>query len=110
LLNDAVEAQALVDLMGAEVMGDALARSSVSSVKGAVGHWIAGAGAIGLLCAVEAVKSGLVLPTAGLENVDRDCQLPHVIGEAIERPVDTAMVNSFAFGGANCSLVVRRCD
>lgn len=105
LLNDAVEALAI-----AEVMGDGLEKLSVSSVKGAVGHWIAGAGAIGLLCAVEAVKSGVVLPTAGLEKVDRDCQLPHVIGEAVERPIDTAMVNSFAFGGANCSIVVRQCD
>jgi 3-oxoacyl-[acyl-carrier-protein] synthase II len=105
LLNDAVEAKAI-----AEVMGDGLDKSSVSSVKGAVGHWIAGAGAIGLLCAVEAVTSGIVLPTAGLEKVAHDCYLPHVIGEAIERQVDTAMVNAFAFGGANCSLVVRRCD
>jgi 3-oxoacyl-[acyl-carrier-protein] synthase II len=105
LLNDAIEAQAI-----AKVLGEALEKSHVSSIKGAVGHWIAGAGAIGLLCAVEAVKSGLMLPTAGLEKVDRDCSLPHVIGQAVERRVDTAMVNSFAFGGANCSIVVRRCD
>lgn len=105
LLNDAVEARAI-----AEVMGDWLDEMSVSSVKGALGHWIAGAGAIGLLCAVEAVRSGTVLPTVGLERIDPDCHLPHVIGEATRRDVETAMVNSFAFGGANCSIVVRRCD
>lgn len=102
-LNDAVEAAAL-----RRVLGDRLRDAHVSSVKGALGHTIAAAGALGFLCAVEAVASGLVLPTAGLEQPDEACALPHVIGAAIEKRVRAALVSSFAFGGANCSLVVRR--
>lgn len=100
-LNDAVEAAAI-----RRVLGDGLSRALVSSLKGAVGHWVAGAGAVGALAAVEAVISGLVLPTAGLREPDPRCALPHVLGEAARRPVEAALVNAFAFGGANACLVV----
>jgi 3-oxoacyl-[acyl-carrier-protein] synthase II len=103
-LNDAVEALAI-----RRALGGALARAHVGSVKGAVGHWVAGAGAIGFLCAVEAVRSGTCLPTAGLTQPDPSCDLPHVLGEALHKPVEAALVNALAFGGANASLVVRRC-
>ncbi len=102
-LNDAIEAAAI-----RRVLGPGLARARVSSVKGALGHSIAGAGALGFLCAVAALSEGTVLPTAGLEQPDRACDLPHVLGEAISASIDTAMCNAFAFGGANVSIVARR--
>ena len=102
-LNDAVEAAAIRAVLGAH-----LDRAHVSSVKGALGHWIAGAGALGFLCGLEAVARGVVLPTAGLVRPDADCALPHVIGEALQRRVESAMVSSFAFGGANSCIVLRR--
>lgn len=104
-LNDAVEALALQ-----RVLGRHLDQAHVSSVKGALGHWIAGAGALGFLCAHAAVDQGLILPTANLSQPDPACALPHVTGRAMRKPVDAALVNAFAFGGANCSLVVRRCQ
>ncbi|WP_426100227.1 beta-ketoacyl-[acyl-carrier-protein] synthase family protein [Massilia sp. TSP1-1-2] len=103
-LNDAVEALALQ-----RVLGPHLERAHVSSVKGALGHWIAGAGALGFLCAHAAVAHGLVLPTAHLREPDPACALPHVFGRALRKTVDAALVNAFAFGGANCSIVARRC-
>ncbi len=103
-LNDAVEAMALRHVLGTHIY-----RTHVSSIKGALGHWIAGAGALGFLCAHEAILTGTLFPTANLANPDRDCDLPHVLGNAIHKTVSTALVNAFAFGGANCSLVLRRC-
>jgi len=102
-LNDAVEAAAI-----RRVLGSGLRRCHVSSVKGALGHCIAAAGAIGFLCAVEAVGNGRVLPTAGLREPDAECELPHVMHEAIHREARSALVNAFAFGGANWSIAVRR--
>jgi 3-oxoacyl-[acyl-carrier-protein] synthase II len=102
-LNDAIEARAI-----REALGDSLGSSHVSSIKGALGHTIAAAGALGFIAAVDAVVMGTVLPTAGLAEPDPDCALPHVVGAAVSRQVDSAMVNSFAFGGANCTLVVTR--
>src|SRR5439155_13699205 len=99
-LNDEIEANAI-----RAVLGD---RPHVSSVKGAVGHWVAGAGALGLLCAVHAVEQGEILPTAGLSNPDPRCELQHVLGKALRKPVASALVNAFAFGGANTSLAVVR--
>ena len=99
-LNDQVEAKAI-----RAVLGDAADRAAVGSVKGAVGHWIAGAGAVGFVCAVEAVR-GTMLPTANLVDPDPACALDHVIGAARRASAGAAMVNAFAFGGANCSLVL----
>jgi 3-oxoacyl-[acyl-carrier-protein] synthase II len=100
--NDAIEAAALRRVLGPDLGG-----ARVSSVKGALGHAIAGAGALGLLCALHAVERGVVLPTAGLREPDPDCALPHVTGSAERRPVRAALANAFAFGGANVSLLVR---
>jgi 3-oxoacyl-[acyl-carrier-protein] synthase II len=102
-LNDEVEAGAIQ-----RVFGPGWRDVHVSSVKGALGHWVAGAGAIGFLCAVEAVRSGSVLPTAGLKQPDPRCELRHVLGSAVAADISSAMVNAFAFGGANACLVVER--
>jgi len=99
-LNDRIEAAAIGRVMAAE------RPPLASSVKGALGHWIAGAGALGFLCACEAVSSGTIMPTVGLEKPDQDCRLEHVMGRSIHEKVESALVNSFAFGGANCSIVV----
>jgi 3-oxoacyl-[acyl-carrier-protein] synthase II len=102
-LNDAVEAAAI-----ARVLGSGLGRARVSSVKGALGHAIAGAGAAGFLCAVEAVASGTLLPTVGLAQPDPACDLPHVLGRALAADAKVAVASALAFGGANASIVVAR--
>jgi len=104
-LNDAVEAAAL-----ARVLGSNLDQAHVGAVKGALGHWIAGAGAVGFVCGYEAVLSGICVPTAGLVEPDRAFSLPHIMGRAIRKNVRGALVNAFAFGGANASIVVSRCN
>ena len=102
-LNDEVEAKAIQ-----RVFGTRWQDVYVSAVKGAVGHWVAGAGAIGFLCAAHAVRSGSLLPTANLKEPDRRCELRHVLGSAVSADISAAMVNAFAFGGANACLVVER--
>lgn len=102
-LNDRIEVAAI-----RRVLGDAADRALVSSSKGALGHWVAGAGALGALYAYHAVSAGEVLPTAGLTNPDPACNVPHVIGRAQRTDVTAALANSFAFGGANSCLVLRR--
>ncbi|HEY4243270.1 MAG TPA: beta-ketoacyl-[acyl-carrier-protein] synthase family protein [Kofleriaceae bacterium] len=103
-LNDRIEAAAI-----RRVLGDAVGRAHVSSSKGALGHWVAGAGALGALYAYHAVAAGEVLPTAGLVDPDPACDVPHVVGRALRKDVGVALANSFAFGGANSCLVLRRC-
>ncbi len=102
-LNDRIEVAAI-----RKVLGDHVGAAHVSSSKGALGHWVAGAGALGALYAWEAVARGVVLPTAGLSDPDPACDVTHVIGPAIEKDVPAALANSFAFGGANSCLVLER--
>jgi 3-oxoacyl-(acyl-carrier-protein) synthase len=102
-LNDRIEVAAIK-----RVLGDAVGRAHVSSAKGALGHWVAGAGAVGALYAWEAIVRARVLPSAGLRSPDPDCDVNHVIGGALEKSVRVALANSFAFGGANACLVLRR--
>jgi 3-oxoacyl-[acyl-carrier-protein] synthase II len=101
-LNDRIEVAAIK-----RALGDAVGRAHVSSSKGALGHWVAGAGALGALYAWEAVVHGLVLPTAGLVEPDPQCDVAHAIGSALRKEVRVALANSFAFGGANSCLVLR---
>lgn len=102
-LNDRIEVGAMRRALGARA-----ADAHVSSSKGALGHWIAGAGALGALYAWQAVSAGMVLPTAGLEHPDPTCDAAHVMGRALAKDVDAALANAFAFGGANSCLVLRR--
>lgn len=102
-LNDRIETAAIKRALGAGVD-----RAHVSSSKGALGHWVAGAGALGALYAWQAVHAGVVLPTAGLVRPDPACDVAHVIGRAISKDIDAALANAFAFGGANSCLVLRR--
>ncbi len=96
-LNDAVECRAIGRVLGAPWL---------SSIKGALGHWIAGAGALGAVAACEALRTGLMLPTAGLSTPDPECSGRHILDEARRDELRSALVNAFAFGGANCSLVL----
>ena len=101
--GDAAEAVALRAVLGEELGG-----ARVGAVKSALGHWIAGSGTLGAVCAWHAVAYGELLPTIGVDKIGRDCALPHVLHSAERARVDAAIACSFGFGGANACVVVRR--
>lgn len=103
--NDPAEAAAVRTVFGPAA--DAL---SVSSGKGAVGHLLSGAAAVGFVLTTLAVERDAVPPTANLEQPDahQDLDLVPRVGKA--RQVRAAINNSFAFGGQNAVTVVRKVD
>lgn len=101
-MNDRTECAALRDVFGKHA--DALA---VSSTKSAHGHCIGAAGALEMVATLSALQ-GIVPPTIGYEEPDPDCDLNVVPNTAQERLVDYAMSNSFAFGGLNAVVVIKR--
>ena len=101
-MNDRTECAALRDVFGTHA--DALA---VSSTKSAHGHCIGAAGALEMVATLSALQ-GIVPPTIGYEESDPDCNLNVVPNTAQERQVDYAMSNSFAFGGLNAVVVIKR--
>ena len=74
------------------------------------GHLLGGAGAMGALAAVLAVRDGVVPPTINVDNLDSAVAAtcvnvtPNV---AVRKTVRAALANSFGFGGTNASLVFR---
>jgi 3-oxoacyl-[acyl-carrier-protein] synthase II len=100
-LNDVAEAKAIRSLFG---------DVPVSSIKGAVGHLMAAAGAIELAACLLPLTHDVLPGTANFEEPDPECPVD-VIGQTprIAR-VDYVLSNSFGFGGQNVSLVLGRVE
>jgi len=90
-----------------KVFGDDAYKLTVSSAKSMTGHMTAAAGALSVLIASCAMRDSKVPPTINLENPDPKLDLDYVPNKAKERKVRAAMLNAFAFGGTNASVVVR---
>ena len=101
--NDRTETRAIRAAFGAHA--DALL---VSSSKGALGHALGASGALELIATVLALRHGVVPPTLGLAVPGGGCDLDYVPNVARESPIRSALSNSFAFGGLNAVLAVRR--
>ena len=101
--NDPTETAAIRQVFGAHA--DKLA---VSSTKSMHGHALGAAGAIELVAAIGALRDGVIPPTANFIDPDPECDLDYVPNTARETPVRAALSNSFAFGGLNAVLALRR--
>ncbi len=102
-LNDATETQVIK-----EVFKEHARKLAISSTKSMHGHAMGATGAIELVATVMAVERGVVPPTANYTQPDPDCDLDYVPNQARERRIRAALSNSFAFGGLNAVLLVRR--
>lgn len=100
--NDLCETVAIKAVLGQDAY-----RVAISSVKSMVGHLTAGAAALNLLATVYAMRDGVVAPTINLDHPDPQLDLDYVPNTARAMTVRAAIVNAFAFGGTNASLVVR---
>ncbi len=103
--NDEIETQAIRRTFGAHAE-----RLSISSTKSMHGHALGASGAIELIACIGALREGLVPPTIGYREADPACDLDVTPNVARRRPVAAAISNSFAFGGTNVSVAVRRWD
>lgn len=103
ILNDRSESEAL-----RRVFGGRLDTLSVSSTKPVHGHTLGAAGALELLITVRALESGIAPPTLNWLGPDRNCIPDPVPNAARAVDISAAMSNSFAFGGINASLILRR--
>jgi len=101
--NDVTETRAIRLAFGA--YADRLA---VSSTKSMHGHALGASGALELVAAIGALREGVVPPTANLDKVDPACDLDYVPNTAREMPVRAVLSNSFAFGGLNAVLALKR--
>ncbi len=103
LANDITETQAIH-----RVFGSHAGSLAVSSTKSMHGHALGAAGALELVATLLALRAGLLPPTANFLAPGEGCDLDYVPLQAREARVGAALSNSFAFGGLNAVLCVRR--
>jgi 3-oxoacyl-[acyl-carrier-protein] synthase II len=92
------------------VFGGHAEKLAVSSTKSMLGHALGGSAAIEAGIGVFALRDGVMPPTINLTEPDPDCDLDYVPEGARKRELDVVISNSFGFGGANTTLVLKRYD
>lgn len=101
--NDRTETRAIH-----AVFGNHARQLAVSSTKSMHGHALGAGGAIELVAVIGALRHGVLPPTINYLEADPECDLDVVPNVARERRVEAALSNSFAFGGLNAVLALRR--
>jgi nodulation protein E len=102
-VNDVTETRVIK-----EVFGHHAQKVAISSTKSMHGHVMGATGAVELAATIQAIDRGVIPPTANYTQPDPECDLDYVPNQAREKPVRIAVSNSFAFGGLNAVLLVRR--
>jgi len=103
--NDPVETLAIK-----RVFGEHARRMPVCATKSMIGHLISAAGAAEAVAAIIGLRGGWVHPTINLDEPDAACDLDYVPHHARDWPTSVVLSNSFAFGGQNASIILRRAD
>ena len=80
----------------------------VNSTKSMTGHLLGAAGGIEAVFSTLAVYHQISPPTINIFNQDEACDLDYCANTAREMKIDTAMSNSFGFGGTNATVVIKR--
>jgi 3-oxoacyl-[acyl-carrier-protein] synthase II len=81
---------------------------AISSTKSMTGHLLGAAGGVEAVFSVMSIEDQIVPPTINLETPGEGCDLDYVPKTAREMKVDTALSNSFGFGGTNGTLVFKK--
>lgn len=103
LVNDATETEAINRVFGINAKDIA-----VSSTKSMHGHALGASSALELVATVLAMHHGIIPPTANFTVADELCDLDYVPNVARQKEINAAMSHSFAFGGLNAVIVLKK--
>ncbi|MCK4648281.1 beta-ketoacyl-[acyl-carrier-protein] synthase II, partial [bacterium] len=79
----------------------------ISSLSSLIGYFNA-SGGLKAISACLAMENGFIPPTINYQEKDPACDLDYVPNEAREKKVEAVLINGFADGGSNASLILRR--
>ena len=90
-----------------EVFGDHAYKLNVSSTKSMTGHLLGAAGAIEAIASILAINNGVIPPTINHFTDDPaiDSKINLTFNKAQKRSINTAISNTFGFGGHNASVI-----
>lgn len=104
VINDRTEARAIADVFGVHA-----SRLRISATKAVHGHAMGASGGLEAISTVLALLQQRVPPTANLKEIDPDIPaLDYVPSVARAAELTYVMSNSFAFGGNNAVIVLKR--
>jgi nodulation protein E len=101
--NDVTETKAIK-----QVFGNYASSLPISSTKSMIGHALGGAGALELAAVVLGMRDGIAPPTANYVERDPECDLDYIPNEPREMEINSAISNSFAFGGLNAVMALKK--
>lgn len=97
-VGDRLEAEAINAVLGNQV--------PVTSTKSLTGHLLGGAGALGAVVMVQALRTGAVPGTTNLDEPGEGIDLNLVRTTATGLPAAAGIANAFGFGGHSTALVI----
>jgi 3-oxoacyl-[acyl-carrier-protein] synthase II len=101
--NDRTECAAIKKIFGARYN-----KIPISSIKSMLGHTMGAASAIEAIACALVIKNDLIPPTINYKTPDPECDINCVPNRAINHTVTIALNNSYAFGGNNACLVLKK--
>ena len=103
MLNDLAETKAIKAALGEHAQ-----EVAVSSNKSMMGHLLGATGAVEAIFTALTIRDSIIPPTINYDTPDPGCDLDYVPNVARKAEVNVALSNSFGFGGANASLIIRK--
>ncbi|MFN5745478.1 MAG: beta-ketoacyl-ACP synthase I [Methylococcaceae bacterium] len=103
-IGDIRELQAVKEVFGSNI-------PKISSTKSLSGHSLGAAGVHEAIYTLLMMEGRFITASANIQNIDPGAEGVPIVRERIDNAlINTAMSNSFGFGGTNASLVFRRHD
>ena len=93
-----------------KTFGSLAPKIPISSTKSMIGHVLGGAGALEAVASILSIVNGVIHPTINYKTPDKQCDLDYVPNKSRVKDIQTALSNSFGFGGQNACLVLRAFD
>lgn len=97
--NDRAEDIAITQVFGEGML--------CSSTKGATGHTLGAAGILEIAICCLAIERGFLPGNVNLQEADPDFR-SRIVAKTEPGRIDSALNNSFGFGGSNCSILLGR--
>jgi len=101
--NDSMETAAIKKIFGKKAYS-----IPVSSTKSMIGHLLGAGGPVEAVACIIGMREGFIPPTINYKVPDPECDLDYVPNTSRKANIRTALSNSFAFGGNNATLVMKK--
>lgn len=104
VIGDRKEIEAIREVFGNDI-------PPISATKSLTGHSLGATGVQEAIYSILMMRNGFICESANIEDLDPEFEDIPIVRQRIDNAkIETAMSNSFGFGGTNATLVFRRYD